>query len=84
MLFAVCPAFLLLDRKPRPGGFYALSFAAFYIPVRFALDFLRIADTRYLGLTPGQWAALAVLPFVGWAMRKIIAPPPPAGAPSRQ
>ncbi|HEY5997207.1 MAG TPA: prolipoprotein diacylglyceryl transferase family protein [Candidatus Deferrimicrobiaceae bacterium] len=79
-LFVICPLFLLFDRKPRPGGFFPLLFVSLYIPVRFAFDFLRIADTRYLGLTPGQWAALAVLPFVAWAMRRVLRSSPPADA----
>jgi len=54
------PAFLLLDRKPRPPGFFLIAFLLLYVPVRFFLDFLRIADARYFGLTPGQYAGIAV------------------------
>jgi hypothetical protein len=32
--------------------------------VRFGLDFLRIADVRYAGLTPAQWVAMIVLLLV--------------------
>ena len=51
--------------KPRVGYFVA-AIATFYGPVRFALDYLRIdkvrgADPRYLGLTPAQYAAVAVI-----------------------
>lgn len=53
----VVPSFLLLNRKPRPVGFYLAAFAAFYLPVRFCLDILRVADVRYVGLTPAQWVA---------------------------
>ncbi len=55
------PAFLVLDRKPRRPGFFALAFLFLYIPARFALDFLRIADARYFGLTPAQYAGIAGL-----------------------
>jgi phosphatidylglycerol:prolipoprotein diacylglycerol transferase len=54
------PAFLALDRKPRPPGFFLIAFLLLYAPVRFSLDFLRIGDARYLGLTPGQYAGIAV------------------------
>ena len=32
-----------------------------YAPYRFASDFLRVRDVRYLGLTPAQWGTLALL-----------------------
>ncbi len=55
------PALLVLDRKARRPGFYALAFLFLYVPARFALDFLRIADARYFGLTPAQYAGIAGL-----------------------
>lgn len=54
------PAFLVLDRKPRPPAFFLIVFPLLYVPARFFLDFLRIGDARYLGLTPGQYAGIAV------------------------
>lgn len=54
------PAFLALDRKPRPPGFFVIAFPLLYVPARFFLDFLRIGDARYFGLTPGQYAGIAV------------------------
>ncbi len=66
-LFAIVPAFLVLDRKPRRPGFYAIAFLFLYVPVRFALDFLRLADARYLGLTPAQYAGIAALAAAGVA-----------------
>jgi phosphatidylglycerol:prolipoprotein diacylglycerol transferase len=63
-------AFLWLRRKPRPWGFYCGAIAIAYAPVRFALDFLRVqdplanggvADPRYAGLTPAQWACFGLL-----------------------
>ena len=62
------PAFLVLDRKPRRPGFYALAFLFLYIPARFVLDFLRIADARYFGLTPAQYAGIAGLAAAGVAV----------------
>ena len=67
LVLVVVPAFIYLDRRRRPAGFYLIAFSALYFPVRFALDMLRVADARYLGLTPAQWAAALVvtaLPFV--------------------
>ncbi len=67
-LFVMVPAFLLLDRKPRRPGFYAIAFLFLYVPARFALDFLRLADARYFGLTPAQYAGIAGLLAAGAAV----------------
>jgi phosphatidylglycerol:prolipoprotein diacylglycerol transferase len=68
-LLVIVPVFLLLDRKPRRTGFYAAVFPLLYAPVRFFLDFLRLSDVRYYGLTPGQYAAAAVfLGALAWAI----------------
>lgn len=69
-LLVIIPAFLLADRKPRPAGFYPALFALLYLPARFALDFLRIGDARYLGLTPAQYMSFAALAAVLVAWRK--------------
>lgn len=69
-LLVIVPAFLWLDRKSRPPGVFVAAFLLLYVPVRFSLDFLRLADVRYFGLTPGQYAAAVV--FLGallWAGR---------------
>lgn len=67
MLLVMAPAFFALDRKPRPPGFFVLAFLLLYVPARFLLDFLRLGDARYAGLTPGQYAGgvvfLAALVF---------------------
>ena len=63
----VVPLFALWSRRERRVGFYLVAFAAVYLPVRFGLDMLRVADVRYVGLTPAQWVAalvMAALPFV--------------------
>jgi phosphatidylglycerol:prolipoprotein diacylglycerol transferase len=63
LLYTAClmvPAFLVLDRKPRPPAFFLVAFPLLYVPARFLLDFLRIGDARYFGLTPGQYAGIAV------------------------
>jgi phosphatidylglycerol:prolipoprotein diacylglycerol transferase len=74
LIFVVLPAFTYLDRRRRARGFYLVAFAVLYLPVRFALDFLRISDARYFHLTPAQWAAaltLAALPLVVMDRRKV-------------
>lgn len=55
----LCALWLWLDRRPRPTGFFFGTFFLLYGPVRFALDSLRTGDVRYLGWTPGQYAAVA-------------------------
>jgi phosphatidylglycerol:prolipoprotein diacylglycerol transferase len=57
----VVALFHVLGRHSRPPGFFAALLAIVYAPVRFMLDFLRIVDTRYFGLTPGQYGAVALL-----------------------
>ena len=65
-LFMV-PAFLVLNRKARAPGFWVLAFVALYAPVRFLLDFLRVPDPTYAGLTPAQWGIVVVLlGAAGW------------------
>ena len=59
-------AFLVLRRKPRPWGFYLTVMTLYYAPVRFALDFLRVRDARYLSLTPAQWLSVALLALGIW------------------
>lgn len=58
----------LWRQKPRYFGFYAGWMSILYAPVRFGLDFLRVApgdklpaDERYLSLTPAQWASFGLL-----------------------
>ena len=72
----VVPVTLALARKDRAPGTFLMSFVAMYMPVRFALDFLRVSDARYAGLTPAQWMAmllLAALPVLSWRRRRMLA-----------
>ncbi len=50
--------FWWLERKPRPRGFYVGLLPLLYGPIRFGLDFWRLGDVRYLGLTPAQWGCV--------------------------
>lgn len=49
-----------LGQRSRPAGFFAGLLAVLYAPARFLLEFLRIVDVRYAGLTPGQHGAIAL------------------------
>jgi phosphatidylglycerol:prolipoprotein diacylglycerol transferase len=69
-LLAIVPVFLLLDRRSRPPGFYVIVFLLLYVPARFGLDFLRLYDARYFGLTPGQYAGLAVFITALYTLRR--------------
>jgi hypothetical protein len=52
-----------------------IAFLLLYVPARFGLDFLRLSDTRYFGLTPGQYAGLAVFVAALYALRRNAAVP---------
>lgn len=83
----VVPVVLALARQERlrgrhRSGTFLLAFVGLYMPVRFALDFLRVSDVRYAGLTPAQWAALAALaalPVLWQASRRLDVVPLHAG-----
>lgn len=59
-LLVIVPAFLWLGRSRRPAGFFLVAFTFLYAPARFVLDFPRVTDATYFGLTPGQYASGAV------------------------
>ena len=69
----VVPVILLLGRRPpdqQRTGTMAVTFLAHYMPVRFAFDFFRVSDVRYVALTPAQWVILLVfLPFAFYLRR---------------
>lgn len=70
-LLVIVPAFLLLKRKAdRPPGFFIGAFLVIYAPVRFALDFLRVADKTYIGLTPAQYVSAGALLFGIWIIAR--------------
>ena len=74
LVFIMIPAFSYWNRRRRAPGFYLKAFAVLYLPVRFAFEWLRISDVRYIRLTPAQWVAaltLAVLPLVSMDRRRV-------------
>ncbi len=71
LLFGV---FLLLLRRPRQEGFYFALLMLVYGPIRFLLDFLRVIDVRYVGLTPGQYGSIALCIAGMLLMKRFYAP----------
>lgn len=68
--FATGGIFLWLNRKERQPGFWIGTYMVIEGAVRFCLDFLRIADVRYFGLTPTQYLAVPMLAGGIWLIRK--------------
>ena len=68
MLYCIAISLVCISlwRKPRPVGTYAAVTCLMYAPIRFFLDFLRTADALYFGLTPGQYASIAMFLFGAW------------------
>lgn len=64
--------FLYLSRKKRPVGVYIASFAIWYGIARFFLDFTRVADVRYGGLTPAQYFSIGLAAFGVWLVFKFL------------
>ncbi len=62
--FAIGLIFLAFNRKQRRPGFFLGAFLILDSLARLWLDFYRVLDVRYLGLTPTQWLALPLL-FLG-------------------
>ncbi len=65
LFIVIAIIFLVLQRKERPYGFYVALLPILYTPFRFTFDFLRAppaegGDVRHLGLTFGQYAAIAL------------------------
>lgn len=69
-LLVLAPLFAVLGRKRRAPGFYAGVLCLMYGPIRFVLDFARIVDVRYAGLTPGQWGSIALSLFGVYLMMR--------------
>ena len=60
LMLAICTLFLILKARPRFSGFWMCLLWLIYSPFRFGMDVFRALDMRYAGLTPGQWAAVAM------------------------
>lgn len=68
--FATGGAFLWLNRKERAPGFWFASYMMIEGFARFGLDFLRVADATYFGLTPTQYLCLPLFAAGFWLMKK--------------
>lgn len=68
--FATGGLFLFLNRKPRAPGFWFGAYMMIEGLVRFTLDFFRVADTRYAGLTPTQYASIPLCLAGIWLLRR--------------
>lgn len=64
--FTTGGAFLYLNRKQRAPGFWFGTYMMIEGVTRFCLDFLRIVDVRYLGLTPTQYLSLPLFLVGAW------------------
>ncbi len=53
--------FLYVARRPQSTGTYMAIFCIWYGLARFGLDFYRVADVRYAGLTPAQYLCLVLV-----------------------
>lgn len=51
-------------------GWFLATFVVAYMPIRFALDFLRVNDATYAGLTPAQWFAIVLMGLGAWLLYK--------------
>ncbi len=71
-LLAFCLVFLKKFHQQNSGKIFLFT-AALYAFVRFWLDFLRVADTRYFYLTPAQWGmGVIFLGLTFWEIFRII------------
>ncbi|MBI4122000.1 MAG: prolipoprotein diacylglyceryl transferase [Parcubacteria group bacterium] len=66
--FLLALVFFILAKKKRPDGFFCQLFLVWAGLVRFFLDFYRLLDARYFGLTPAQYGSvIMVVAGVAWA-----------------
>lgn len=70
-LVIIVPMFLFLGRKKRPPGFFLATFVLLYVPIRFALDYLRMADATYGGFTPAQYASMIGAVGAGYVLMRM-------------
>jgi len=68
--FFTAGLFLWLNRKERRPGFWFGAYMIIEGLTRFSLDFLRVADATYFGLTPTQYLAVPMFAVGLWLIRK--------------
>ncbi|MEZ4846495.1 MAG: prolipoprotein diacylglyceryl transferase [Bdellovibrionota bacterium] len=62
---------LAAQKKDRPVGFYLAISLLMYSVVRFFMDYLRVADAKYAGLTPAQYACIGVGIYSIYLFKKV-------------
>ncbi len=67
VLFVV---FLVMAKRRVSEGWYVIVFCLWYGVTRFLMDFLRIVDVRYFGLTPGQYLSILLVVVGGVLLKK--------------
>ena len=60
---------IAMQRRRHFDGFVVAVTATTYTLVRFGLDFLRVGDTTYVGLTLAQWVCLSLCALGVYAFR---------------
>lgn len=67
---AMFALFVVLDKKPRPPGFFVGMMFLSYGPCRLLMDVFRhpSTDTRYLGLTPAQYLSVGMALVGAWIL----------------
>lgn len=73
--FAIGLLFLVFNRTKRPPGFFLGAFLILDSLSRLWLDFYRIADVRYAGLTPTQWLTVPLIGIGVWLITERPLPP---------
>ncbi len=66
--FLMAILFAAMSRKKLPVGSYLAVISLWYGVVRFVLDFHRVGDETYLGLTPAQYVSLALAIGGAWGI----------------
>lgn len=64
--FATGALFIWLNRKQRNPGFWFGAYMCIEGISRFSLDFFRVEDARYLGLTPAQYLSIPLCGLGLW------------------
>ena len=68
LTIAILAVIFFLRRRNPPAGVILGTVCLIYAPVRFGLDFLRVADRLYFGLTPGQYFAIPLFAIGLWLL----------------
>ncbi len=70
--FVLAVTFLILERFKAPKRLFIGVFAIEYGIIRLILDYYRVSDVTYRGLTPAQIFAIPMIVFGVWILIKII------------